>query len=753
MTVAGIGVEGDLVSTSVTVGADGLETSRASTISGGTAFTRSVDTRDDAKRLTKATLSIGSAALASEYLFDQKGHLTKQWGAGFDGSASGTQAYTYSTESGLKTNEDLRLLEVGGTVSAPATTTTEAPTTTTEAPTTTTEAPTTTTEAPTTTTEGATTTTEGGTTTTGATTTTEAPTTTTEAAPETSFVGRLVSAYTYTNSGRLATASIDITDNGDASDAFTESYTFDAAGNLTSDGTRTYVYDSNRLAQTKIGTEVQTYFFFDSDKRWRTVQAPTSSESDPNRITYAYTGTGRLSEFKKYSGGSVAVQGTYQYDSVGQRTRSTLTKDGVQTTTDFTYTGLTMHKLEAEEKQGETTLGKWTITYLYDEYGRPYAGIYRDTTDPQNPAAPVTFALVTTDRGDVVALLDANGSPFAAYRYDAWGNPLGQGNAGAGIWAQATSQSETETISLDVAEKIAQRQVLRYAGYCYDSETGMYYLSARHYDPATRQFLSKDLSRNDGEQSAYQYCGGNPIKNTDPTGYWSWEWAKKIYRGAKKVVRWSNKVYSYMNPMATYNKYAMKGLSWVAKKALTNTPYVKDGIEAAGEASEYWAGEHNRTGSIKAKLFSMGAALGNKENCGDTAILIGSLAAGGLSARSAASLKPPVWSEGAADAVSGANLRGQLATQEAMGKYFGADGILTEAAINESRVIQPLRSLDNPAVRAMGVDKLSTPTIAGPNNTFWETHFYADSSTRVPWYGLDYKTKFFSEPPKGMVSE
>jgi hypothetical protein len=27
----------------------------------------------------------------------------------------------------------------------------------------------------------------------------------------------------------------------------------------------------------------------------------------------------------------------------------------------------------------------------------------------------------------------------------------------------------------------------------------------------TRQFLSKDLSRNDGEQSAYQYCFGNPV--------------------------------------------------------------------------------------------------------------------------------------------------------------------------------------------------------------------------------------------------
>ncbi len=539
VTVAGIGVENDLATTIVTVGADGLETTRASTISGAASpLSRAVVTRDDAKRVTKATLSTGTAVLESEYLFDQKGHLTKQWGAGFDGSASGTQAYTYSTESGLKTNEDLRLLAVGGAVSAPETTTTEAPTTTTEAPTTTTE--------------GATTTTEGGTTTTGVpTTTTEAPaTTTTEAQPQTSFVGRLVSAYTYTDSGRLATASIDITDNGDPSDAFTESYTFDTAGNLTSDGTRTYVYDQNRLAQTKIGTEVQTYFFFDSDKRWRTVQAPTSSETDPNRTTYAYTGTGRLSEFKKYSGGNVAAQGTYQYDSVGQRTRSVVSKDGTETTTDFTYTGLTLHKLEAEEKQGDTTLAKWTITYLYDEYGRPYAGVYRDTTDPENPAAPVTFALVTTDRGDVVELLDANGSPFAAYRYDAWGNPLGAGNVGTGLWAQATTSGETETISLEVATKIAERQVLRYAGYCYDSETGMYYLSARHYDPATRQFLSKDLSRNDGEQSAYGYCLGNPVEKVDPTGYfWLWDKAKAVGRAAGRGFQ------RYANPFSRSNYF------------------------------------------------------------------------------------------------------------------------------------------------------------------------------------------------------
>ena len=46
-------------------------------------------------------------------------------------------------------------------------------------------------------------------------------------------MGRLVSHYTYTSSGRLETASIDLTDNDDPEDAFEETYTFDAAGNLT----------------------------------------------------------------------------------------------------------------------------------------------------------------------------------------------------------------------------------------------------------------------------------------------------------------------------------------------------------------------------------------------------------------------------------------------------------------------------------------------------------------------------------------
>lgn len=116
-------------------------------------------------------------------------------------------------------------------------------------------------------------------------------------------------------------------------------------------------------------------------------------------------------------------------------------------------------------------------------------------------------------RGDVVELCDANGSAFAAYRYDPWGSPLGEGSYATGVWTQGTS-----LVNATLAGQIASRQVLRYATYAYDAESGLYYCSARYYDPATRQWTSGDPAKADGEESAYQYCSGDPVGATDAGG-------------------------------------------------------------------------------------------------------------------------------------------------------------------------------------------------------------------------------------------
>jgi len=65
---------------------------------------------------------------------------------------------------------------------------------------------------------------------------------------------------------------------------------------------------------------------------------------------------------------------------------------------------------------------------------------------------------------------------------------------------------------------------IRYAGYMYDEETGLYYLNARYYDPKIARFLSEDTYRGTPDDplslNLYIYCSNNPIKYYDPTGHW-----------------------------------------------------------------------------------------------------------------------------------------------------------------------------------------------------------------------------------------
>ena len=64
-----------------------------------------------------------------------------------------------------------------------------------------------------------------------------------------------------------------------------------------------------------------------------------------------------------------------------------------------------------------------------------------------------------------------------------------------------------------------------YRGYYQDSETGLYYLNARYYDPSTQQFTQEDTYwgniKDPKTLNLYSYCQGNPIMFSDPTGHWA----------------------------------------------------------------------------------------------------------------------------------------------------------------------------------------------------------------------------------------
>ena len=103
--------------------------------------------------------------------------------------------------------------------------------------------------------------------------------------------------------------------------------------------------------------------------------------------------------------------------------------------------------------------------------------------------------------GDVERIYNDNGTVVGRYSYSAFG--------------------ECE-IKLDT-DNIASLNPIRYRGYYFDDELGLYYLQSRYYDPEIGRFISADsIEYADPEHvnglNLYAYCNNNPIMNVDPEG-------------------------------------------------------------------------------------------------------------------------------------------------------------------------------------------------------------------------------------------
>ena len=115
-------------------------------------------------------------------------------------------------------------------------------------------------------------------------------------------------------------------------------------------------------------------------------------------------------------------------------------------------------------------------------------------------------------QGNIIAILDNAGKVIVVYKYDAWGN-------------HAILDINGKDIT--DATHIGNLNPFRYRGYYYDTETDLYYLQTRYYDPEVGRFISRDaIEYADPETiiglNLYAYCKNNPIMNVDPTGTWDW---------------------------------------------------------------------------------------------------------------------------------------------------------------------------------------------------------------------------------------
>ena len=113
--------------------------------------------------------------------------------------------------------------------------------------------------------------------------------------------------------------------------------------------------------------------------------------------------------------------------------------------------------------------------------------------------------------GNVIGILDENGINIVQYRYDAWG----------------ICKIEKDTSGKNLGEL----NPFRYRGYYYDTETKLYYLKTRYYDPEIGRFITIDdvtylAPDTINGLNLYAYCNNNPVMNVDPEGtsWWSKFW-------------------------------------------------------------------------------------------------------------------------------------------------------------------------------------------------------------------------------------
>ena len=173
----------------------------------------------------------------------------------------------------------------------------------------------------------------------------------------------------------------------------------------------------------------------------------------------------------------------YVYDNDGRRIQKTVGDKVIR----FYLDG---DKIIAQKEEGGERMD-----FLYDEKGTPFAFEYQGKM----------YFYQTSLQGDIIGIVDSEGSQVVVYRYDAWGEVLVSSDAsGFGL---------------------AKINPLRYRGYYYDQETGLYYLQTRYYDPKVRRFLNADdasVLTKDPEQltekNLYAYCDDNPVMYRDDAG-------------------------------------------------------------------------------------------------------------------------------------------------------------------------------------------------------------------------------------------
>jgi len=303
--------------------------------------------------------------------------------------------------------------------------------------------------------------------------------------------GAIISSFTYT-----LDANGDRTKEVDA-DGSSIIYAYDALNRVTSEdhfdssgvstGAEVYTYDAVGNVTARSGTLLgNATFSYNGDN-----QLVSGAGS-----TYTYDAAGNQVSVTDSSGNVTR----YSYDALG-RLVGEQDPDGATTTYTYDYQGV------RQSQQGPDGL----IKFLVDEANGPSsAQVVResDSTGTTLRTYVIGLGLISFTEGGAVryyltdalgstrALSDQTGAVTDTYLYSAYG-----------VLLVHTGSSDNSFL---------------FAGQQQDGSSGLVYLRARYYDPATARFLSRDSFAGSDQLplslNKYLYASANPVNLTDPSG-------------------------------------------------------------------------------------------------------------------------------------------------------------------------------------------------------------------------------------------
>ena len=213
---------------------------------------------------------------------------------------------------------------------------------------------------------------------------------------------------------------------------------------------------------------------------------------------------------------------TFEYNENGLRTKKTrMYYDDATGDIGYKATSYTLHgkNIVHMAENGND------LHFFYDAQNKPAVVVFNGTS----------YAYLYNLQGDVIGLVDSNGTKMVSYSYDAWGKPISKAGT--------------------LASTLGTIQPFRYRGYVFDEETGLYYLQTRYYMAQRNRFVNADtvlgcmgypLTHN-----IFTYCVNAPVVRTDDTGMISvWDILVNRVRNAVMIVQHSNATRSNPNPEA-----------------------------------------------------------------------------------------------------------------------------------------------------------------------------------------------------------